>query len=188
MLRIMWRRTTASMTKIGGRSSLAEEDLSSWEFVDAPLSDDEDIYSLDRDDVIPKDTRVEYEEEVDEDARDSGRPLDGVISVESLSSPPMTSLADVARHDMHHDGGHVYDDDDVHHDNEEEEDVYDDDDDELLTWKPMWRLEKRRIKKNGWRRNGGGPKLRKSKKLPYYYNRPGYLYGKHGLGVQHYYI
>ncbi|KAL0412454.1 UNVERIFIED_CONTAM: hypothetical protein Sradi_1447100 [Sesamum radiatum] len=82
MLRV-WRRITASVTMSGGGSSLAEQhevfdDLSSWELVDAPLSDEEDIYSFDGDDVIPEYTApVEYEEEV-EDAGESGGPLDGV--------------------------------------------------------------------------------------------------------------
>ncbi|KAL2231644.1 UNVERIFIED_CONTAM: hypothetical protein Sindi_1758800 [Sesamum indicum] len=172
MLR-MWRRSTALVAKSGG-----VEDLSSWELVDLPLSDDEDIYSFDGDDVIPEcKAPVEYEEEV-EDAGESGA-LDGVnisLAVESM----MTYLADVARHDMHHDGSHGYDD--------EEEGVYDDyddDDDELLTWKLMRRLEKRRIKKTGGRRGGGGPKLRKSKRMQYYHNRPWCL---HGLGVHHDYV
>lgn len=178
-----------------GRSSLTEkqdvvEDLSTWEFVDASPSDDEDLYSSDGNDVIldeleGKPVENEEEEEV-EYARESRdfRPLDGLLSVESLcASTPATFLADVARHYMYHRGGHVYDD-------QEEEGVYDDDDDVddgLLTWKLMQRFEKQRIRKTG-RRGGGGPKLSKSKRLPYYYNRPGCLYGKHGLGVQHYYI
>ncbi|KAL0365565.1 UNVERIFIED_CONTAM: hypothetical protein Sangu_0654100 [Sesamum angustifolium] len=153
-------------------SGSGDDDLSTWEFVDASLSDDEDIYSFDGDDGISEvDDATEEEPEskpVQVEDEDAGEPRD-------FASPD----------------GRVSDDDDDDDDDDDSgdddaRDVYHDDvDDELVPWKLKDRFGKQRIRKMGKR---GGPKPYKSKRLPYYHNRPGCLYGKHGFGVQHSFI
>lgn len=156
------------------------EDLAAWELVTASLSDDEDLYSFDSDGG-----EREEDHKGEEDPRDILH-LDDVVSMQSLSVSPQPVVCFPVEDVM---GLHVYDND--HDDGEEEEDdagIDDDDDDmddELIPWKLKDRFGKQRIRKMGKR---GGPKVSKSKRLPHYHNRPGCLYGKHGLGVQHYYI
>lgn len=175
----------------GERYAAGDDDLSTWEFVNASLSDDEDMYSFDGDDDISEGDDVTEEEleskpvhGEDEDAREP-RDLetpDDIMSIQCLSvSPPMTLPVEMTRNHVYHDDEDGFDDDD-----DDVRDVYDDDvDDELVPWKLKDRFGKQRIRKMGKR---GGPKLNKSKRLPYYYNRPGCLYGKHGFGVQHSFI
>ncbi|KAK4437728.1 hypothetical protein Salat_0106800 [Sesamum alatum] len=189
MLRIL-RKTTPSMAKSSGSG---DDDLSTWEFVNASLSDDEDIYSFDGDDGIssegddvseeePESKPVEGEDEDAREPRDFETP-DVIMSIQSLSvSPPMTLPVEMTRNHVYRDGK----DDDDDDDDDDVRDVYHDDvDDELVPWKLKDRFGKQRIRKMGKR---GGPKPDKSKRLPYYHNRPGCLYGKHGFGVQHSFI
>ncbi|KAI3753336.1 hypothetical protein L2E82_25387 [Cichorium intybus] len=73
-------------------------------------------------------------------------------------------------------------------DQSEEEEEYDNDDDdsdlddELV---PKWlnnKFERQRMRKLGKR---AYPKMKKSKRVAYQYNRPGCVHGKHGLGLKH---
>ncbi|XP_011088460.1 uncharacterized protein LOC105169683 [Sesamum indicum] len=190
MLRIL-RKTTPPMANSSGSG---DDDLSTWEFVNASLSDDEDIYSFDGDDVIsegddateeePESKPVQGEDEDAGEPRDFGSP-DVIMSIQSLSvSPPMTLPVEMTSNHVYHEGRDGSDDDDGGDD--DVRDVYHDDvDDELVPWKLKDRFGKQRIRKMGKR---GGPKPNKSKRLPYYHNRPGCLYGKHGFGVQHSFI
>ncbi|KAL0334689.1 UNVERIFIED_CONTAM: hypothetical protein Sradi_4680800 [Sesamum radiatum] len=153
-------------------SGSGDDDLSTWEFVDASISDDEDIYSFDGDDGISEgDDATEEEPE----------------SKPSLSvSPPMTFPVEMTSNHVYHEGREGSDDDDDDSGDDDARDVYHDDvDDELVPWKLKDRFGKQRIRKMGKR---GGPKPNKSKRQPYYHNRPGCLYGKHGFGVQHSFI
>ncbi|PIN12092.1 hypothetical protein CDL12_15292 [Handroanthus impetiginosus] len=193
-------KITASMATRGG-SDFAEQydavddDLSTWEFVNPSQSDDEDLYSFDSDDVTseggdvitdePESKPVGEEEDDEEDAHEARGlgVLDAVISIQSLSvSPPMTFPVEMTSNHVYHDDGEGYDDGDG-----DSDDVYDMDDvdDELVPWKLKNRFGKQRIRKMGKR---SGPKLNKSKKMPFYQNRPGCLHGKHGFGVQHTFI
>ncbi|XP_073028900.1 uncharacterized protein [Primulina eburnea] len=183
-----------SMANNGGYSSThrhdAVEDLTAWELVTPSLSDDEDLYSFNSDDAISDcDDSIGGETEEDhngeEDLRDVSH-LDDVISMQSLSVSPQPVVCFPVEDVI---GLHVYDDDDAGDEEEDggmdDDDDDDDVDDELIPWKLKDRFGKQRIRKMGKR---GGPKVSKSKRLPHYHNRPGCLYGKHGLGVQHYYI
>ncbi|KAL6517336.1 hypothetical protein OROMI_033037 [Orobanche minor] len=190
MLRIL-RNTASSMEKSGG-SNPAERyddvDLSTWEFVNASLSDDEDLYSFDGDDVIsgcdgitggdnPVAEPVQDEHDGERAARGFVSPCD-VVSIQSMSvSPPMTLPVEMTLnyHICQH-GGDIYDGDDVHDANDDDDDGGDYDD-ELMPWRLKDKFGKHRIKKLGKR---GGPKLNKSKRMPFNYNRPGCLYGKQG--------
>lgn len=175
----------------GGSSPIhrhdAVEDLAVWELVTPSLSDDEDIYSFDSDDPISDgDDAIggerEEDHKVEEDPRDISH-LDDVISMQSLSVSPQPVVCFPVEDVV---GLHVYDDDEEEEEDGGMDDDDDDDvDDELIPWKLKDRFGKQRIRKMGKR---GGPKVSKSKRLPHYHNRPGCLYGKHGLGVQHYYI
>lgn len=66
---------------------------------------------------------------------------------------------------------------------ESEEDENDEDlDDELV---PKWlnnKFERQRMRKLGKR---AYPKMKKSKRLAYMYNKPGCVHGKHGVGTKH---
>ncbi|XAR59112.1 hypothetical protein NMG60_11014766 [Bertholletia excelsa] len=83
-------------------------------------------------------------------------------------------------------------DEELHEYSNEEEDLddgYDDDDgggfdldDELVPRSVSDRFGRQRMRKLGKR---AYPKMNKSRKLPYYYSRPGCVYGKHGLGLKH---
>lgn len=55
-------------------------------------------------------------------------------------------------------------------------------DDELVPKNVIDRFGRQRIRKLGKR---AFSKMNKAKKLPYAYNRPGCVYGKHGLGLKH---
>ncbi|CAI9769855.1 unnamed protein product [Fraxinus pennsylvanica] len=187
----MLRKTATIMVKnngsnMGSFSSVEEEeaydvvdDLSSWEFVDTSLSEDgeqEDFCSSIDDEMTSK-IGKEEEEEQEEGSESPGV----VISLESLSvSPPQLTLttADVC-----------YDGHNQEEDVDEDEDMDDEDgfglDDELVPWMLKDRFGRQRIRKMGKR---GGSRVNKSKRGPYFYNRPGAVYGKHGLGVQHSFI
>ncbi|KAL2460091.1 Uncharacterized protein Adt_43511 [Abeliophyllum distichum] len=142
------------------------DDLSSWEFVDPSLSeDDEDLYSFtdeEDDDVIEDELTSKNGKEEEEVGSES--PPD-VISVESLSvSPPQLTLTvDVC-----------YDDQEEEVDDEDDDDEDDEDgfglDDELVPWMLKDRFGRQRIRKMGKR---GGSRVNKSKRGPYFYNRPG---------------
>ncbi|KAJ9561037.1 hypothetical protein OSB04_006197 [Centaurea solstitialis] len=86
------------------------------------------------------------------------------------------------------DGGddHPHEEDEDEADSEENYDDDDDDasdlDDELV---PKWlnnKFERQRMRKLGKREY---PKMKKSKRMAYQYNRPGCVHGKHGLGLKH---
>ncbi|XP_073128282.1 uncharacterized protein [Henckelia pumila] len=153
----------------------AIEDLAAWVLVSPSLSDDEDLYSFDSD----GDDAIGGEHEEDPKKEH----LDDVVYMQTLSVSPQPVVCFPVEDVM---GLHVYDDDDFAVD-EDDGGMDDDDDvdDELIPWKLKDRFGKQRIRKMGKR---GGPKVSTSKRLPHYHNRPGCLYGKHGLGVQHYYI
>ncbi|XP_022897527.1 uncharacterized protein LOC111411207 [Olea europaea var. sylvestris] len=143
------------------------DDLSSWEFVSPSQSDDEEeLYSFD--DVAY--SAVESEQEGP--TLDPHPPShDDTIFMESLSvSPPPLTLHVDFTHQVYHD--------DSEYDDENEGSGLDD---ELVPLKLKNRFGKQRIRKIGKR---GGTRINKSKKVSYYYNRPGCVYGKHGLGVQ----
>ncbi|XP_073025330.1 uncharacterized protein [Primulina eburnea] len=158
----------------------AVEDLSAWELVSPSLSDDDDLYSFDGDDIISGGDELQKDHKEEEDSRDVSH-LDDVISMQLLSVSPQPMVffpvEDVMSLNVYDDDGGGDDDDD----DDDDGDV----DDELIPWKLKDRFGKQRIRKMGKR---GGPNFSKSKRLPHYHNRPGCLYGKHGLGVQHYYI
>ncbi|CAA2989756.1 Hypothetical predicted protein [Olea europaea subsp. europaea] len=182
----MLRMLSKTATIMGSFSSVEEEaydvvdDLSSWEFVDLSFSEDdeqEDLCSLTDDEMTSKNGKEE------EDQEEGSESLGDVISVESLSvSPPQLTLttADVCCDD-HDQEEEAHDDD--------EEDMDDEDgfglDDELVPWMLKDRFGRQRIRKMGKR---GSSRVNKSKRGPYFYNRPGAVYGKHGLGVQHSFI
>ncbi|KAL2468446.1 uncharacterized protein Fot_50022 [Forsythia ovata] len=147
-----------------------DEDLSSWELVRLSQSDDEEeeLYSF-------NDTAAEEHEAV---ALESHLPShDDVIPMESLSvsvsPPPLTLHVDITHHSCNDD------------DDDDDENGGSGLDDELVPLKLKDRFGKQRIRKIGKR---GGSRVNKSKKVSYYYNRPGCVYGKHGLGVQHCFI
>ncbi|KAK6159510.1 hypothetical protein DH2020_006824 [Rehmannia glutinosa] len=165
MLRIL-RKTAASMEKSGGSipAERCDEDLSAWELVNASQSDDEDLYSFDGDDddVISEGDAVISDGVVDQP---ESKPLqEEEIDEEARALRVLLSPGDVIAI-------------------------------QSLSVSPPMTLPvemalshvfgKQRIKKLGKR---GGPKPNKSKRLPYYHNRPGCLYGKHGFGVQHAFI
>lgn len=199
MLRFLGK-TTASAARSGGSSlttvcGSGDEGLSAWELVNVAQSDDEDLYSYDSDEAastadevsgddlapVPAEEEVDDDDvDVDEDApapRDFVSPSD-IIAIQVMSvSPPMTFPVEMARDFVGHDYAQEYHDEDG--DLNDEDDVGDDYDDELVPWKLKGRFGKQRITKMGIRKMGqrGGPKLQ-AKKLPYYYNRPGFSHGK----------
>ncbi|GFZ20524.1 hypothetical protein Acr_28g0012290 [Actinidia rufa] len=67
-------------------------------------------------------------------------------------------------------------------DDEEEEEEECDLDDELVPKSVGDRFGRQRMRKLGKR---SYPKMNKSKRLPYLYIRPGCVHGKHGLGLKH---
>ncbi|KAL2490670.1 Uncharacterized protein Adt_26298 [Abeliophyllum distichum] len=175
MLKIL-KKTTSIMAKnsVSGTEIIysIDEDLSSWELVSLSQSDDEEeLYSF-------NDAAAEDEQEAV--VRESHLPShDDVLPTESLSvsvsPPPLTLHVDITHHACN-------DDDD---DEDEDENGGSGLDDELVPLKLKDRFGKQRIRKIGKR---GGSRVNKSKKVSYYYNRPGCVYGKHGLGVQHCFI
>ncbi|XP_051147028.1 uncharacterized protein LOC127262408 [Andrographis paniculata] len=207
MLRIL-RKTAASMAKTGGsgpaayRCDISDDDLSVWEFVNSSMSDDEDVFSFDGDDVISngdgatddesdpeqeQEPQLMAEEGADEEeeegkartSRDCVKPK-VIYSITCLSVSPRTVFP------VEMMPGRVGDERDDDDDDDDEHGLDDYDiDDELVPWKLKNMLGKQRIRKMGKK---GGPKHSKSKKLPYNHNRPGCLYGKHGFGVQHSFI
>ncbi|CAI9769073.1 unnamed protein product [Fraxinus pennsylvanica] len=169
----IWRKTTSIMAnnRVSDPENIDSiDDLSSWEFVSPSQSDDEEIYSF-NDDAY---SAAESEQEAA--ALEPHPPShDDVISMESLSVSPTPLTLDVGfTHQVYHD--------DSEYDDEIEGSGLDD---ELVPLKLKDRFGKQRITKIGRR---GGSRVNKSKKVSYYYNRPGCVYGKHGLGVQHCFI
>ncbi|KAL8543044.1 hypothetical protein ACS0TY_003790 [Phlomoides rotata] len=177
MLRFLGK-TTASAARSGGSSPAEEfgavdEGLSAWELVNEALSDDDDLYSYDSDGVISGSDGVTDEEpDLEEDAD-----VDAVISVQALSvSPPTAFPVEMTFNYALRDCAKGYDDDGDALSDVDDDDQYDYDvDDELVPWKLKDRFGKQRIKKMGKK---GGPKLKKTKQLPYYDNRPGCPYEK----------
>ncbi|KAL6494801.1 hypothetical protein OROGR_031601 [Orobanche gracilis] len=189
MFRIL-RNTAPSIERRGGSNPSGrydDVDLSTWEFVNASQSDDEDLCSFDVDDVIrgcdgvtcgddPVSEPVQDEHEGARAARGFVSPCD-VVSIQSMSvSPPMTLPVEMTlNYHAYQPDGDIYDGD--VHDANNDDDGDGDYDDELMPWRLKDKFGKHRIKKLGKR---GGPKLNKSKRMPFNYNRPGCLYGKHG--------
>ncbi|KAL3621280.1 hypothetical protein CASFOL_036192 [Castilleja foliolosa] len=179
MLRILLK-TASSMGKSDGSVSAErydEADLSTWEFVNASQSDDEDLYSFDGDDVISDSDGVISPDESAQEGYKDIRAAREFISIQPMSvSPTMTLPVEMTFNN------HVYHGDDDVHDVDDEGDDDGDYDDELLPWNLKGRFGKQRIVKLGKR----GPKPNKSKRMPMH--RPGCLYGKQGIGAAHNFI
>ncbi|KAI5673180.1 hypothetical protein M9H77_13544 [Catharanthus roseus] len=177
------------------------DDLSTWEFID-PSSSDDDVEDLD-DFSFPEETPSDdavSEPKEDEEPLEFGSPSSD-ISMQSLLNelgPPIIDrvYVDQVQDDDNGDGEDAmrtvdYDQYDHEYDYDEEydeDDCYDDDydlDDELVPLRVSNKFGRQRIRKLGKR---ACPRMNSSKKLPYHYNRPGCVRGKHGLGVQHAYI
>ncbi|EYU37838.1 hypothetical protein MIMGU_mgv1a014517mg [Erythranthe guttata] len=156
MLRIL-KKTTSSRANSGG-SAPAGEDLSAWEIVSAPQSDDEDLCSF------------------EEEGEPCGfvTPAD-VISIRSLSvSPPMTLPVEMAHVSVYRVEGkerRYYGENDDVSDDDDAHDV----DDDLMPWKLKDKFGRQRIRKMGKR---AVPNFNKAKSLPYYHNMPGTMYRK----------
>ncbi|XP_059653742.1 uncharacterized protein LOC132300594 [Cornus florida] len=142
--------------------------LSAWEIIDP--SDDE-VYSFDDDDGFgffsPDLSAKSLPDHLVSDHHDD----DGVPDVVVKDEP----IIEQYKVDV-----------DVDVDVDDSDDDDDDDgyelDDELVPKCVSDRFGRQRLRKLGKR---AYPKMNKSKRLPYYYNRPGCVHGKHGLGLKH---
>lgn len=187
------------------------EDLSTWEFIDLSEDDcvDLDNFSLSEssdssflvenlaDGVI---SGIEGDEDPDLGSPSSAicvQSLLGELQPANLENKGVgeyggdddhgrDELAKVLSH-FHQDVSTVAarDDEYENYDEDDEHGYEDEYDDELVPIEVRNRFGKQRIRKMGKR---ACPKMKKSKKLPYKYNRPGCVHGKHGLGVQYAYI
>ncbi|KVH88979.1 nuclear polyadenylated RNA-binding protein 3-like [Cynara cardunculus var. scolymus] len=172
-------------------------DSDSWEVIDPSDSDDGNFSYGD----VTSDS-----DEVGADVGDRlqhpyGSPLSD-ISMQSLVdeiSHHCQELKDACEIDHNHqvihdkaivkDDGMIDGEDDPYDEDDGEEDEDDDDDDddsdlddELV---PKWvnnKFERQRMRKLGKR---DYPKMKRSKRIAYQYNRPGCVHGKHGLGLKH---
>ncbi|XP_047327442.1 zinc finger protein hangover-like [Impatiens glandulifera] len=156
-----------------------DDGSSSWEIIGQSSSDDDefDCYSLDDDDDLSLASHFSI-------GSSSGKkpiidaPLDTscvdipCILVKDLSFGYVEEVID-EEDDVEEEG-----DEDGSMDESDEYDL----DDELVPMCVSDRFEKQRIRKIGKR---AYPRMNKSKKMPHYYNRPGCVYGKHGLGLKH---
>ncbi|EYU37839.1 hypothetical protein ABFS82_02G019300 [Erythranthe guttata] len=185
MLRIL-KKTTSSRANSGG-SAPAGEDLSAWEIVSAPQSDDEDLCSFEEegatsgeDDVIVDEEPESKPDPEEEEEEEGGEPCGfvtpaDVISIRSLSvSPPMTLPVEMAHVSVYRVEGkerRYYGENDDVSDDDDAHDV----DDDLMPWKLKDKFGRQRIRKMGKR---AVPNFNKAKSLPYYHNMPGTMYRK----------
>jgi len=172
------------------------EDLSSWELVEPSDDENEQDYSYDDDDeeidlyvfgALPSDLAAQSpaQDLVDHASGQEDR-VDLVkrVSVDEKCVYTVTEAPLNAKLWLH---PFVYDDYNDGNDEEEEEERYDDYegyydlDDELVPKNVIDRFGRQRIRKLGKR---AFSKMNKAKRLPYAYNRPGCVYGKHGLGLR----
>ncbi|KAJ0680615.1 hypothetical protein HanPI659440_Chr16g0626181 [Helianthus annuus] len=148
----------------------SDSDSDSWQVIDASDSDDGnlsygDVTTTDDedDDVVP---------DVDDLLQ---HPFGSPLSDVSMQS----AVEEIAhRLQIIDDGEDDPEDADESDDNADEDDL----DDELV---PKWlnnKFERQRMRKLGKR---AYPKMKKSKRLAYMYNKPGCVHGKHGLGMKH---
>lgn len=185
------------------------EDLSTWEFID--LSDDDcvdlDNFSLSEssdssflvENLADDDVISEFKGEVDPDFASPSlhiskqsllgeflppNPQNKGVGMYGCDDHGRDELVNVQKH-LDQDVG-AGDCEDENYDDDNDEHGYEDEyDDELVPLDVRNRLGRQRIRKLGKR---ASPKMNKSKKLHYKYNRPGCVHGKHGLGVQYAYI
>ncbi|MFS7940935.1 hypothetical protein Hanom_Chr05g00470181 [Helianthus anomalus] len=166
----------------------SDSDSDSWQVIDASDSDDGnfsygDVTTTDDedDDVVP---------DVDDLLQHPfGSPLSDA-SMQSAVEEIAHRLQEVKHvyeidhiHQIIDDGGLIDGEDDPEDADESDDNADEDDlDDELV---PKWlnnKFERQRMRKLGKR---AYPKMKKSKRLAYMYNKPGCVHGKHGLGMKH---
>ncbi|KAL3515123.1 hypothetical protein ACH5RR_022025 [Cinchona calisaya] len=196
MLKILnWERKTATAS-IADRSTRSEsfddeydvvvvDELSeAWEFINPSSSDGDEEADVDNLSFTEEEQNDTTTDEVSASSgpnKEEFGPIEfgspsSDISMETESLPVPAHFDHNPLSDFHHENN--YDD--------EYEDENDDDlDDELVPWGLGDKLGRQRLRKLGKR---AGPKMNKAKKLAYMYNRPGCVHGKHGFGVQRYYI
>lgn len=190
------------------------DDLSTWEIVDNSISDDDDVFSFGEDDSMSDGPIDDLVVAMLSDGGDlvavvtdgDGEALDSVpyqvasgdgygdvvgqVVCESRDLLPLVSDDGGSRESVRdqvvslfipvvrRSDGYGNEEEDVDLDEDYDEDEFDD---ELMPWKFKDRCVKQRmIKKKG----GSKSKIEKSKRTPYYLNRPGSLYNK----AQHAYL
>ncbi|XP_057500896.1 uncharacterized protein LOC130784933 [Actinidia eriantha] len=138
----------------------ADDDLSSWELISQSDDDSEIGYYIVEDDLYVLESSSSYL------SNRSTVDRNDFVSEDSLKNVQMDEHC-------------AYDD---YEDEDEEEEEEGDLDDELVPKSVSDRFGRQRMRKLGKR---AYPKMNKSKRLPYLYNRPGCVHGKHGLGLNH---
>lgn len=165
------------------------DDLSdAWEFINPSSTDDDDAEDLDNFSF------TEEEGEHDPNHEASSGLLNKEEGLLEFGSPSSDISMDPLSAQLHN---HPFC-DDVDDNNNKKDDEYDNEDDEnedydagyelddeLVPWGLSDKFGRQRIRKLGKR---ACPRMNKSKRLGYRYNRPGCVHGKHGFGVQHTYI
>ncbi|CAL5329029.1 unnamed protein product [Camellia sinensis] len=170
-----------------------DDDLSSWELINQSDDENED-YSFDDDDDDDDDLYVL--ESLSSDFSTQSPPPDLIdhtidhvredfivkhVSIDQQYEQDFTKHVSIDQRYEYNDYENNNNNDDDNDDEEEEEEEDYDLDDELVPKSVSDRFGRQRMRKLGKR---AYPKMNKSKRLPYYYSRPGCVHGKHGLGLQ----
>ncbi|KAE9447329.1 hypothetical protein C3L33_20789, partial [Rhododendron williamsianum] len=175
------------------------EDLSSWELVDPSDDDNDEDYSYDELDLYvfesPPSSDLSAQSPPPHDLVDHANDREDRVDLAkrvSIDEKCLYTVTEVPPNVKSWLRFRVYkdydDENDDGGDGDVEEEKFDDYggeydlDDELVPKNVIDRFGRQRIRKLGKR---AFSKMNKAKKLPYAYNRPGCVYGKHGLGLKH---